>query len=89
MTFSEGAKDARIDDLEHMRKDLETRLDAREDLLQDIYQMWWPFWIKSGLNEDHPLLQAVMDRIQEIPNEHDGKTLQEVMNISDDLRNER
>ena len=62
-------------------KELEARINEREELLQEIYQMWRPLWEKAGLDEDHPLFQALMDRIQEIPNDHDGKMLQEVLQI--------
>lgn len=64
-------------------KELEDRLNKREDLLQEIYQMWWPLWEKAGLDDDHPLFQAVLDRIQEIDNEHDDKYLQQILRMQD------
>lgn len=74
-----------LKDTRDLLREMASELERKDDILFDIYQVIWPLFIKAELNEDHPVLQAIMDRIMDIPNEHDGKTLQEVLAL-DEIR---
>lgn len=85
MKYADEMEGERIKDLQFRILELETQLDEREELLDDIYQLIPNLWEKAGLNNDHPVFLALLDRISEIKNEHDGKLLTEILLMDPDI----